>query len=140
MCEIADLLVLAMLIACSYSDARKKTMPVYLLIIFSAVVGGVALLCKDISIQTRLGGGLLGLFFLLASKCSKEAIGYGDSWIILLLGVQMGCMRALGVLFAASILAGAVSLVFLWKHHWKRNMTLPFVPFLTISYIGAMIL
>ena len=127
MCEIADLLVLAMLIACSYSDARKKTMPVYLLIIFSAVVGGVALLCKDISIQTRLGGGLLGLFFLLASKCSKEAIGYGDSWIILLLGVQMGGM-------------GAVSLVFLWKHHWKRNMTLPFVPFLTISYIGAMIL
>lgn len=140
MCKIADWIVFFLLAACSYSDAKKKTIPIYLLVILSVVVACVAVLCDTVSVQMRVAGALLGVLFLIVSKCSKEAIGYGDSWIMLLLGIQMGCLRAMEVLFLASLLAGAISLFCLWKHHWKRSTTLPFVPFLTISYLGAMVL
>lgn len=140
MCKIADWSIFLLLAVCSYSDARKKTIPIYLLIIFSVVVVFAAVLCRTVSVQMQVAGALLGVLLLVVSKCSKEAIGYGDSWIMLLLGIQMGCYRAVGVLFSASLLASVLSLFFLWKRRWKRNTTLPFVPFLTISYLGAMIL
>lgn len=140
MCKIADWMILVLLGMCSVSDARKKTMPAALLIIFSIAVVGFALFDNTVSTRFRVGGLFMGILFLLISKCSKEAIGYGDSWLILLLGIYLGYLRVLGVLFGASVLAGVVSVFFLWKRGWKKKATLPFVPFLSISYLGAMML
>ena len=139
MCKIADWMILVLLGMCSVSDARKKTMPAVLLILFSIAVVGFALFDNAVSTRFRVVGLFMGLLFLLISKCSKEAIGYGDSWLILLLGIHLGYLRALGVLFGASLLAGVVSVLFLWKRGWKKKATLPFVPFLSIAYLGAMI-
>lgn len=140
MCKIADWLVFLLLGLCGISDWKKKTIPILLLIVLSVVVVVFALLCNAVSIRLRMGGVVVGTLFLLISKCTKEAIGYGDSWLILLLGIHMGSLRATGVLFVAAVLSGIVSLFFLWKYHWKRTATLPFVPFLSISYLGAILL
>lgn len=140
MCKIADWIVLLLLGMCSVSDCKKRTIPVTLLIILSVAVTVFALICDGISMRLRVGGALMGILFLLISKCTKEAIGYGDSWLILLLGIHMGYLRAIGVLFAASLLAGIASLFFLWKCNWKKTATLPFVPFLSISFLGAILL
>lgn len=140
MCKIEDWIVFILLGICSVSDCKKKTIPVILLIILSIAVAVFAIICDAVSMKLRVCGAFVGLLFLLISKCTKEAIGYGDSWLILLLGIHMGSLRVVEVLFAASLLAGIASLFFLWKCHWKRNATLPFVPFLSISYLGAMLL
>lgn len=140
MCKIADWIVFLLLGMCSVSDWKKKTIPVILLVMLSVAVTVFALICNVVSVRLRMSGALMGLFFLLISKCTKEAIGYGDSWLILLLGIYMGCLRAIGVLFTASMLAAIVSLFYLWKYRWKRSVTLPFVPFLSISFLGAMLL
>lgn len=140
MCKIADWIVFILLAACGICDWKKKTIPVILLIMLSVTVAVFAIFCDAVSIRLRVSGAFLGLLFLLISKCTKEAIGYGDSWLILLLGIHMGSLRAAEVLFAASLLAGIASLFFLWKCGWKKNTTLPFVPFLSISYLGAMVL
>lgn len=140
MCRIADWVILVLLGMCSVSDARKKTMPAVLLVLFSIAVAGFALFDNVVSTRFRVGGLFMGILFLLISKCSKEAIGYGDSWLILLLGIHLGYLQALGVLFGASVLAGVVSVFYLWKCGWKKKATLPFVPFLSLSYLGAMIL
>lgn len=140
MCKIADWIVFILLAICSVSDWKKKTIPVILLIMLSVVVAVFALLCNAVSMRLRVSGALMGVLFLIISKCTKEAIGYGDSWLILLLGIHMGSLRAVGVLFAASMLASFASLFYLWKYRWKRSATLPFVPFLSISYLGAMLL
>lgn len=140
MCKIADWIIFVLLGMCSMSDARKKTIPAVLLIVFSVVVGGFVLFDNAVDVKFRVGGFLMGILFLLISKCSKEAIGYGDSWLILLLGIYLGYLHALEVLFGASLLAGIVSVFFLWKRGWKKKATLPFVPFLTIVYLGAMLL
>lgn len=140
MCKITDWIVCLMLGVCSISDWKKKEIPVIWLVIMSIAIGCFAVLSEAVSIRLRIGGILLGVLFLLISKCTKEAIGYADSWLVLLLGIYVGSLQAISILFAASMLAGIGSIFCLWKHHWKRSATLPFVPFLTISYLGALFL
>ena len=140
MCQIENWVIFLLLVMCSISDFKKKTMPAVLLIIFSITVLGFAIFGDSVGVRLWVGGAILGMLFLLISKCTKEAIGYGDSWLILLLGIQLGSLEAIGVLFAASLLAAVSSLFFLWKCNWKRDTSLPFVPFLCISYLGAMLL
>ena len=140
MCKIADWIVFVLLAACSVSDLRKKTIPYVFLVVFGMAVAAFAVLCDGTSARIRISGALMGILFLMISKCTNEAIGYGDSWILLLLGIHMGLLKVLNVLSVAAVLAAVVSLFFLWKCHWKRQATLPFVPFLTISYLGVILL
>lgn len=140
MCKIADWVVFALLAACSVSDWRKKTIPYVFLLVLGIAVVAFAFFCDGVSVRMRMAGAVMGVLFLLISKMSREAIGYGDSFLILFLGIYMGSFAALGVLFVAALLAAVVSLFFLWKCRWKRHATLPFVPFLTISYLGAILL
>lgn len=140
MCKVADGIIFLLLVLSGLSDWKKRTIPVFLLVIMSLAVACFAVICGDVSWRLRLGGALMGIVFLLISKCTKEAIGYGDSWLIMVLGVQLGYLRAMYVLFAASLIAGIVSLFYLWKQRWKRNATLPFVPFLAVAYLGEMFL
>ena len=140
MCKVIDLLVFILLGFCSFHDWRKRTIPVYLLIIISVTVVVSAIMCEGQGLRLRITGALIGMLFLFISKCTKEAIGYGDSWLIMVLGIHLGSLRAIGVLFVSSMLAGIVALLLLWRCRWKRSVTLPFVPFLTISYLGVLLL
>lgn len=138
MCQVANWFVLILLAVASVIDWRKREIPITLLFIMSAGITIFAIYCKDITIWYRLAGGALGMMLFVVSTVTKEAIGYGDSWLILLLGVQLGIFRVLQLLFTASLLAVIFAVFYLWVRKWNRNATLPFVPFLTIAYLGVM--
>ena len=140
MCKIVDGIVLTLLGACALSDWRRREIPLLLLLITSVIVVVLSIFCKTERVGSILGGALIGVVFFCISKCTKEAVGYGDSWLILLLGINLGVRKLLQVLFAASLAAGIYSLLCLWKHHWKRSATIPFVPFLTAAYMGVVFL
>ena len=137
MCEIADSVIFIFLGTCGIFDCRKKEIPVALLIIMSIAVLIFAVCCEENDIWTRAVGALIGVLFFVISKLTKEAIGYGDSWLILLLGIHLGSLVALQVLFAASFAAGLCSLFYLWIKGWKKRTTLPFVPFMAAAYLGV---
>ena len=139
MCEIADWIVLFLLVVASVIDWRKREIPLWLLVSMSASVLVFAIYCKDINIWYRLTGVAFGVLFFFVSKVTKESIGYGDSWLILLLGAHLGIFQVLQALFAASLVAVVFAVFYLWKCKWKRDATLPFVPFLTIGYLGVML-
>ena len=138
MCQVANWFVLILLAVASVIVWRKREIPMSLLFIMSAGITIFAIYCKDITIWYRLAGGALGIMLFVVSTVTKEAIGYGDSWLILLLGVQLGIFRVLQLLFAASLLAVIFAVFYLWVRKWNRKATLPFVPFLTIAYLGVM--
>lgn len=138
MCKIADGVICILLIVAGVMDWRKKALPLWLLVGMSLIIPIFALWCKDTSLWQRVAGLCLGLAFFLISKVTKEAIGYGDSWLILLLGLHLGITGALQVLFAASLCAAIYALFYLWIRKWNRNATLPFVPFLAIAYLGVL--
>lgn len=138
MCQVANWTMLILLAVASVIDWRKREIPMSLLFIMSAVVTIFAIYCKDVTIWQRLAGGALGIMLFVVSTVTKEAIGYGDSWLILLLGLHLGIFRVLQLLFAASLLAVLFAVFYLWMRKWDRKATLPFVPFLTIAYLGVM--
>lgn len=71
---------------------------------------------------------LPGMLLLLFSRFSKEQIGYGDSWLVLALGMWMEGPKLLFMLWAGLAL-GTASAVCLKKKE------LPLVPFLAAAYV-----
>ncbi len=138
--EIANVVILVFLVILAILDWRKKEIPVLLMLFMSVAVVAFTVFCRTESVRSCVAGAGVGLLLFLVSKCTKEAIGYGDSWLILLLGVYLGGLRVVQLMFVASLLSAVCSLFYLWKCHWKRSATIPFVPFLTIAYLGDMLL
>lgn len=140
MYEIADWIILILLVGCAISDWRRKEIPLYLLIVMSVNVLLLSICVGGPSVGSRIGGALIGILLFIVGKFTREAIGYGDSWIILLLGVYLGSVRLLELLLGASLLAALFSLFYLWKKRWKKKASIPFVPFLLVMYLGGMYL
>lgn len=84
-------------------------------------------------------GAVLGVLFLVISICTHERIGKGDGFLILGTGMYMGFWASLMIVFTAMLLVSIYGLFMLKKKRgWKYEI--PFVPFLSASYIMAVIL
>lgn len=140
MCKIADWLILAGLTVCGIHDLRKKEIPVLWIGIVGILVTVTVLFFDRTLLISRVVGTLIGLFFLFISKCTREAIGYGDSWLILILGVYLGSLRLVELLFWATMVAGVMALCLLWCKKWKRDISIPFVPYMVLAYLGVVII
>jgi leader peptidase (prepilin peptidase)/N-methyltransferase len=138
MCKITEALMLIGLLSCAIYDWRRKEIPIiYVIGIGFVAVFSLFFLRKE-HIADVIGGALLGLSCLLVSKWTRQAVGYGDSLLILVLGVYMGGIKLLQLLFIATTVAAFFALFCLWKRKWKRNATIPFVPFIMLAYVGVM--
>ena len=140
MCEIGDWLMLFLLGICGCCDYRERQIPLTLLLGMSVAALVLAIFCPIESLGSRIGGAVLGILFFFVSRFTKQAIGYGDSWLILILGVHLGLSLALQVLLLASFVAGVSSLFLLMRSHWNKSISIPFVPFMVLGYLGVMFL
>lgn len=140
MCKIAEIFVAVLLIVAAYKDWKTKRISSWLLFGMSVVILGTRLFIIEESLLSTAGGIVIGIMFFVLSKCTKESVGYGDSWLILLLGIFLGGRRVLELVLLATLLAGLFSLVRGIRHGWNRKQTIPFVPFLAAAYIGVMFL
>ena len=75
----------------------------------------------------------------MISKWSQEGIGYGDSWMILNMGIFLGIWNLLGMLMLAFLVAAMAAGAGLWSGKWKRTTRMSFYPFLLIGYLGTFI-
>ena len=87
MCKIADVAVFLLLIICAVMDWKEKRISVKLLVLTSLIIGIFSLICQNVEPVSRLFGAGVGIFAFFISRITKEAIGYGDDWLILLLGI-----------------------------------------------------
>lgn len=140
MCKVAESVVALFLIVAAYKDWRTKRISVLFLFVMSVVTLGIRLLIIEESLLSILGGVAIGIVFFMFSKCTKESVGYGDSWLILLLGVFLGGKRVLEVVLIAMLISGIFSIVHCMRHGWNRKQTIPFIPSLTVAYIGVVFL
>ena len=84
-------------------------------------------------------GILTGFLFMGISRLTEEKIGYGDSLLIIVLGTFLGMWKLLILLLGAFGLAAAVSILLMIKRKFTRKSMIPFVPFLTVAYMGEML-
>ncbi|MFI3209335.1 MAG: prepilin peptidase, partial [Eubacteriales bacterium] len=77
--------------------------------------------------------------FLILSKITDEKLGYGDSIVMLLLAVYLGWWHLLTVMiwtFTASYIYIIINLL---RKKLQKGDSLPFLPFLSIGYVGYVI-
>ena len=134
--EIANVIMLGGLLYASWGDWKNKEVSVMLLVKMSAF----AVLARIIlggDLVDVVWGVVIGLCFFLLSKITREQIGYGDSWLITILGIYLGGEVMACLLLAACFGAGLFSLIFCSVYQWNRKYTIPFFPFLTAAFVGV---
>lgn len=140
--RMVDIFVLVILTGLSVSDIRNKKVSRKVLTLW----GILTVIWKIVDFyqirvflekmeQTNvddLAGIGVGVLFFLVSKVTEEAIGYGDSVAIMILGGYLGFWKVVGVLAAAFFTSGVCSVILAFR---GRVKTMPFFPFLTLGYI-----
>lgn len=118
----------------SIMDIWIKRVPLWFLGAGGAAAVAVRI-CQEGALDfPALSGAILGVVFLGVSKVTKEGIGYGDSLLILIMGIYLGIWNLLGILAGAFTLSALFAVVFLVYRGFDRKAGYPFIPFLLVSY------
>lgn len=136
---IGSLLVL-LLGRCTYWDIKKKEIPCNLLVIGGAIIVPLQFVLGRGNFIDTCFGILIGVMLMGLSKLTRGAIGMGDALVMVLLGTVVGGWNALLILFYSVMLSAVVSMGLLAFHKVHRKDTLPFLPYLFLSYMGVWLL
>lgn len=137
---IFQFLFLLYLLVLSWMDIRSRKLSLWLLLagVPVSVISGI--FAADIPAVILTAGGTVGILFLIISRSTGEAFGYGDSILILVMGSFLGFWNILSVLTAAFLLAAVFSAVMMAAKGFTRKSAFPFVPFLTAAYLGGILI
>ena len=132
---ISKVLAMAVLTGLSVMDYRIRKVPRDVLLLCMAGVIIYQVLTGNVDWKLSVAGGLSGILFLWISKITNEAIGYGDSLAILILGIYLGIWGLLEVLMTAFFILGIIGLICVVIKRKKKGLAFPFYPFLTVGYL-----
>lgn len=150
------LLTLSVFAICSYTDVRYRRIYGWSLVLYGILAAGGHIVEKIVAVGTDTGlingnplsgaaelaidlviGSLPGLFCIVVSWISRQALGYGDSVLIAVSGVSLGVAACLQLLLTAFFFAGVFGLILLVFFRKGRRYDMPFVPFLFLGMILA---
>ena len=120
------------------ADIRKKSLPVWLLGTGVMLALTYQLIEKKMPIVLWLSGAAVGIVFLIVSKTTGEALGYGDGVLIGILGIYLGLWELMCLLMTAFFLTALYAAVILMRCKFRRKTSFPFVPFLGTAYMIVM--
>ena len=120
MCKIANVTLFLLLIICAVTDWKEKRIPVSLLVLATLASGAFSLLCENVVLSSRLLGAGVGIIMFLISKITKEAIGYGDDWLILMLGIYLGWGKLLQLILRSLLCLPVRVPGRVWRSWWHR--------------------
>lgn len=140
MWTVGKIAILLLLFICTIIDLRKRTLPISLLLAGSIVILLTSLWKYEFDFFTMLKGMIPGILLGTISKITREAVGYGDVWIILLLGSDLGICDTVAVVCGAFFLCSIVAAGCLVRRKFRRDTRIPFVPFITVAYVGVILI
>lgn len=118
----------------SLDDIKTKHVQLLEIIAFGLLGIIYNIVYKPHSVASLLGGVAIGLFVMVFSVLSKEKIGKGDAYIIMVTGLYLGFMDTALLLWISSVMAFLAGIVIIRKYD-NREMEIPFVPFLLLGYL-----
>lgn len=114
-------------------DVRIKKIPIWIVAVGAAAAFSIIQPGK--SGVLALAGAAVGVVFLIVSKVTNEGLGYGDSLVILVMGIYLGFWELLGVLVVAFLLSSIFAVIYLIRKKLDRRAGFPFIPFLFLAYL-----
>ncbi len=131
--------LLGLLGICTMEDIQEKQIHMAILSFF----GAVGVICHIIhpsrSIQDLLGGMAVGGGLWIISLISRERIGQGDAFLIMVTGIYLGFWQNFIVLWGATLLAGVFGVILLLFFKKERSTEIPFAPFVLLSYVISLL-
>ena len=126
--------MIVMLIIQTVWDCRWMRIPIAV----TAIGGGIGLVCSVMS--HRMWIELLlalvpGVICLLLGYLTREAIGYGDGFLLCAMGCYVSLEQMVEILVIASLCGGLCALFLLVSKRKRGKDNLPFVPFLLIGAV-----
>ena len=131
------LLIILYLSIASFNDIKTYGISPKLCSVFFAAFILLKLITNNNLLKTLLDlalGIIPGLATTLLAHLTDENIGYGDGLLIISLGIAMGFKNTFFVCCIAFVLSGMVALILIFRKK-SGKQTLPFIPFIFISYI-----
>jgi leader peptidase (prepilin peptidase)/N-methyltransferase len=127
-----ELLLFFILAICALWDAVRKEIP--LIVVWIGMLTAVLLRAAGV-IETEswgmMGAALLpGFLFWVISYVTREKVGYGDGWILLLIGLFIGVAKCMAVLMAALFAESVFLIIMMALQKIHGDNQVPFVPFL----------
>ena len=123
--QIGWIIAVAGMAVLTITDIKEKKIPVATLILFgiTAIIYRITEGGKWIDI---VYSAITGVFLLMVSFCTKESIGYGDGWTVLILGLLVGVEGCLATVCMGLLFSACVSLILLVLHKVNGKSRLPF--------------
>lgn len=136
---LGRIVVCLLLVIMAFKDIREHKVSVSMLVLCGIIVGivnGIAWFTGTLAIwKIHLAGFVIGLFFIGISKVTREGLGYGDSWLLCILGGYLGIWSMLEMLVMAWMLIALAAGIMLVRSGFRKKDSLPMVPFITVGYI-----
>ena len=138
-CELAETGMLLFLAVAAKRDVRTKEITVGYLIAGIITVVIYQFFWGKPSILSFVLGIITGGIFLWLSKLTEEGIGYGDSFMILILGAFLGVWKLMLVLMLAFSGVSLISMIGLRLGVLSRSSKVAFYPYLLAGYVGSLL-
>ena len=110
--QIDNLLEILFLGIGTYYDVKKQVLPVTYLWTFTVVGILGTVFWRYQNIEDSVLGALMGVGILFVGWFTKEAIGYGDGWVLVILGLLEGPLSLSLIMMAAFVMS---ALLGAWK-------------------------
>ena len=125
------------LLILAFMDIRTRKLRLGILLAGFPLAAAGRAVSGGIPLPLVIAGGAAGALFVIISRVTEEAFGYGDSILITISGIFLGIWDLLSMLVTAFFLAAVFSGVMLAGKRYTRKSSFPFVPFLTAAYMGG---
>ena len=130
-----EILLFLFLAICAVFDGLRKQIP--LAVVWLGMLTAVCLRLTGIMGEEGVTATALSLIpgagsFLL-SFLTREKVGYGDGWVLLMIGLFSGFSRCFLILLIGLLLESMVAVVLLLLKKVKRDKEIPFSPFLLLG-------
>lgn len=120
----------------AWQDLKRKAITnVYLWVggVVGIVYRGMGLILDFFVLEEWIWALFPGILFLLAGKITKEKIGYGDGFTLLILGNFFTFLEVLYVLYIAVFFVMSVSFILICFKKRSKQYQIPFLPFLWVA-------
>ena len=119
----------------SLFDIKTKRLPDVSLILGLVASVLVRIAFTGQSFSSYAAAAVVGIIFVIISYLTNEKIGYGDSFVILSIGILVGLENLLFILFTAFVMASFFGMVILVSNNFRKDTGIPFVPFIFAAFI-----
>lgn len=130
-----EIVLFLFLAVCAVFDGFSRQVP--LAVVWLGMLTAVGLHIGGAMGETSLMAGALSLIpgagFFLLSFLTGEKVGYGDGWVLLMIGLFLGVYQCFLILLVGLAAESVVAIVLLVLRKIQRDREIPFLPFLLLG-------